>query len=123
MNTQQLAPSKNGQTHVYFEAALRDYLEGNMLDFLQKADFLKIELQEFYQQLRQGGNRAAKEAALSRLRTAVGEVEAFAEDPGYVWEHLSLAQRWGYLQLVFHVERASCELRQQGSARSYQACR
>jgi hypothetical protein len=78
-----------------------------MVDFLQKTEFLKIELQKFYQQLRQGGNRTAKEAALSRLRTSVGKVETFAEDPGYEWEHLSLAQRWGYLQLVFHVKRAT----------------
>ena len=86
-----------------------------MVDFLQKADFLKGELREFYQRFRHGGNPAAKEAALVRLRTALGKVEAFAEDPGYEWDSLSFSQRWGYLQLEFHVEQATRELKKQRS--------
>ena len=85
-----------------------------MIDFLKKADFLKAELQEFYQALRRGGSQAARETAIARLRTAMGKAEAFAEDPGHQWEYLPQEQRWGYLQLVSCVGTASHELKKCG---------
>jgi hypothetical protein len=82
-----------------------------MTDFCRKADFLKEEIEELYRLLRRGGKRTAKEAAVVRLQTALGTVEAWAEDPGPAWERLPLAQRWGYLRLVSHVGMAMHELK------------
>lgn len=79
------------------------------VDFVEKAAFLKDELEAFYQRFKPSIGEATQQRAIARLRIAISKIESFAEDPGSLWKRLSVEQRWGYLKLVSHVGTATYE--------------
>lgn len=82
------------------------------IDFVQKAQFLKAELDVFSHTFAHQTDEAIKAQAHRRLRKALNQVEALAEDPGGLWRYLSEEQRWGWLRLVSYVGIALHELKQ-----------
>jgi hypothetical protein len=53
------------------------------VDFLQAADFLRKELEEFYRMVHRGDeDEAARRAAAARLQAALDKVETLADDHG-----------------------------------------
>lgn len=84
------------------------------IDFLRTADFLHAELQAFYTILRRGGEELELQQAVERLRSAVDQVEALADDPGEGWNELPMGQRWGYLRLLSYLGTATHELKRVG---------
>jgi hypothetical protein len=81
------------------------------IDFVQKARFLKAELDAFHRTLEHHKDEEAREQACHRLRKALNHVEALAEDPGGLWQYLPEEQRWGWLRLVSYVGVAMHELK------------
>ena len=81
-----------------------------MINFLQTADFLQDELQEFYRVLRRGNDMQAIRSAAARLRAARNQIEAIAE-PGEAWKELIPEQKWGYLRVMSHLGTADHELK------------
>ncbi len=81
-----------------------------VVDFMEKAAFLKDELEAFYHRVKPYTGETVQHHAVARLRTAVSKMEVFAEDPGSLWKQLSAEQRWGYLQLDSHIGMATYEL-------------
>ena len=81
-------------------------------NLLETVDFLRDELPEFYRVLRRGGTDGAEAAA--RLRTALSRVEPLVNRARGEQVDFTLAQRWGYVQLVSLIETAHHELQQHG---------
>ena len=82
------------------------------IDFLQIADSLQDELQQFFRIVRQTADAAVRQAAAERLWAAVNRVEAFSYAPEEEqWKALSESQRWGYLRLESYMGTALRELR------------
>ncbi|MEW6299865.1 MAG: hypothetical protein AB1671_19410 [Thermodesulfobacteriota bacterium] len=65
------------------------------IDFVRTADFLHAELQAFYTVQGRSGDGLELQQAVERLRSAVDQVEALADDPGEEWKELPMGQRWG----------------------------
>jgi hypothetical protein len=80
------------------------------VDFMEKAAFLKDELEAFYHRVKPYTGETVQHQAIARLRTAVSRIETFAEGPGCLWKQLTVEQRWGYLTLASHVGTATYEL-------------
>ena len=80
------------------------------VNFIEKAAFLKGELEAFYHKVKPYTGETVQHQAIARLRTAVSKIETFAEDPGSLWKQLSVEQRWGYLRLASHIGLATYEL-------------
>ena len=81
------------------------------VDFLQAADFLRNELEEFYWAVHRGHDNEVVRRAAERLQAALDKVETLADDHGERWEHIPVEQRWGWLRLVSHVGTAIHELK------------
>lgn len=79
-------------------------------DFLEVADLLREEIQEFYAVLRRGGKREELRTAIARLQAAIDQVEPLANDPGEGWKTLAMEQRWGYMRLLSHLGTAAYEI-------------
>jgi hypothetical protein len=82
-----------------------------MIDYVQQAELLKAELSTFYHTLRHTQNKIIHTQAAARLQRAVDTAEAWAEDPGPLWDYLCEAQRWGYLKLISYLGTATHELK------------
>ena len=84
-------------------------------ELIQTAAFLQQELQEFFRSLRRSkGDEALIQAAAQRLFSAVRLSEPFGEDPGEIWDSMSLEQRWGYMRIASSLGTAVHELRRLG---------
>src|SRR5215510_3716368 len=83
------------------------------IDFLQIADLLRDELEQFFHVVRRTEDVNARQAAARQLQSTLDRVAVFADDPGdQQWIASSEPQRWGYLWLVSHVGTAMHELQQ-----------
>ena len=82
------------------------------VDFRQKADVLKAELESLYQALQQEAGAETVQEALVRLQKTADAFEAWAEDPGPEWASLSRDQKWGYLTLLSWLGLASHAVKQ-----------
>jgi hypothetical protein len=81
------------------------------VNYIQQAELLKAELGAFSQSIQHTQNEVVHTQAAARLQRAVDTAEVWAEDPGLLWDHLSEAQRWGYLKLVSYLGLATHELK------------
>ncbi|MGE0683796.1 MAG: hypothetical protein AB7P69_23205 [Candidatus Binatia bacterium] len=74
------------------------------------AVWLREELQEFRQVLRQQRDRTSMRVAADRLRTAVQTAEAAVYDPRQRY-HLPSEGQWGFVSVLAFVQEAKQELK------------
>ena len=76
-----------------------------VVDFMQTADSMREELQEFFRIVRRGQHPEDIRQAAEQLKHALSRCETFVSAPDQR-DILPEEQRWGFLLLLSHVQSA-----------------